>query len=177
MKYFKKLAGRRVYLSPINMDDLQQYTQWLNDPVVAGNIGAAANVFTLPRERAALEDMTKDGHNFAIVTLDGDRLLGNTGLFDVNHLRRTANCGIFIGDADARGQGYGGEAMRLLLKYGFETLNLNNVMLDAFEFNVGAIKCYENVGFKHIGRRRQSYFLNGRYYDQVIMDILPGDLL
>ena len=48
-------------------------------------------------------------------------------------------------------------------------------MLGVMSFNERAIACYKKVGFKEIGRRRQSYYLNGKYYDSVYMDILKEE--
>ncbi len=48
--------------------------------------------------------------------------------------------------------------MELLLDYGFNALNLQNIMLEVFDYNKRAIKAYEKVGFKVIGKRRQAKF-------------------
>ena len=50
-------------------------------------------------------------------------------------------------------------------------------MLTVKSFNERAIKCYEKVGFKEFGRRRESYFLNGKYYNDVYMDILSKEFI
>ncbi|GHV17055.1 N-acetyltransferase [Clostridia bacterium] len=175
MKYFKKISGERIYLSPVNLEDIEQYTQWINDPEISDRLGTSAAMYSLESERKILESMAKEGYNFAIILKDSDRLLGNCSLFDINNLRRTAVCGLFIGDKSERGKGYGSEALRLLLGYGFGTLNLNNVMLNVFEFNKNALACYEKVGFKKIGERRQAYFVHGCYYNDIYMDILAED--
>ena len=74
-----------------------------------------------------------------------------------------------------RSNGYGTESLRLLLDYGFNYLNLNNIHLGVKAFNERAIACYKKVGFKEYGRRREAYFLNGKYYDHVFMDILARE--
>ena len=65
--------------------------------------------------------------------------------------------------------------LKLLLDYGFNYLNFKNIMLKVYSFNERAMKAYKKVGFKEIGRRRESYFLNGKYYDDVYMDILSDE--
>ena len=94
---------------------------------------------------------------------------------DINSINRTATLGIFIGDKNFRGNGYGTEAIRLLLDYGFNYMNLNNIKLDVMEFNERAIKCYKKCGFKEYGRRRKCRFINGKYYDSIEMDILAEE--
>ena len=95
-------------------------------------------------------------HIFAIVARQADTLIGRCMLFDVNLVDRTAMLGIVIGEQDYWGKGYGQDAVKLLLDYGFNLLNLNNIMLGTFSFNDRALHCYRKVGFKEIGRRRRS---------------------
>jgi len=83
--------------------------------------------------------------------------------------------GIVIGEKGYWGKGYGQDAVRLLLDYGFNLLNLNSVMLGTFSFNQRAIHCYKKVGFKEIGRRRQARIIAGTAYDNVLMDILAEE--
>ncbi len=69
----------------------------------------------------------------------------------------------------------GQEAIRLLLDYAFNLLNLNSVMLGTFAFNERTIACYRKVGFREIGRRRQARIIAGKAYDAVLMDILAEE--
>jgi RimJ/RimL family protein N-acetyltransferase len=175
MRYFKKLKGKRIYLSPINIEDVETYTEWLNDLDVTISLGNPGFLYGLEKEKEALEGMIKGGNDFAIITNDDDRLIGNCGLFSVNERHRKAELGIMIGDKNYWDQGYGREAIELVLNYGFNILNLNNIMLNVYSFNKRAIKCYENIGFKEIGRRRETYILGKRKYDEILMDILADE--
>ncbi|MGB4722593.1 MAG: GNAT family protein, partial [Defluviitoga tunisiensis] len=80
-------------------------------------------------------------------------------------------------DKEYLSKGYGTEAMELLLDYGFNALNLQNIMLEVFDYNKRAIKAYEKVGFKVIGKRRQAKFFNNKRYDIIFMDILKDEFL
>ena len=80
-----------------------------------------------------------------------------------------------IGEPDARGRGYGTEAMRLLLDYAFTALGLHSVMLLVYEFNPAARRCYEKAGFRESGRRRDARWCNGRFWDEIYMDILADE--
>lgn len=175
--YYKKIEGPRIYLSPINPDDAQIYTTWLNDLSMTVNVGLSTSNYSLKSEREALGYMASGGHNYAIILKndDGDILLGNCSLKDINSMHGSGEIGIFIGDAKYRGLGYGPEAMKLLMAYGFKMLNLNNIILKVFEFNKYAIKAYEKIGFQITGRRRKCYYLNNKFYDNVYMDILKSE--
>lgn len=176
MKYFKKLIGERIYLSPLNVEDAEKYVEWFCDFKMTDGIEKSGNLMTIQAEREWIEQTLKNNElNFAIVSLEKDKLIGNCGFANVSHQNRIGTVGIFIGNENNRSNGYGTEALRLLLDYGFNYLNLNNIMLTVKSFNERAIKCYEKVGFKEFGRRRESYFLNGKYYDDIHMDILVNE--
>ena len=176
MKYFKKLVGERIYLSPMNLEDSEEFTKWMNDFNVTDYTGRSSSLMTAEGEKAWLSSALNSSEPlFSIIKLENNELIGNTGLMKIDNIRRTATLGIMIGEDENRSKGYGTEAIRLLLDYGFNYLNLNNIMLEVFSFNKIAIKAYKKAGFKEIGRRRKAYFLNGNYYDEVFMDILAEE--
>lgn len=174
MKYFKKLLGDRIYLSPRNIDDYEKFTEWLNDFETTDYIGRSDGIVTLEGEKEYLEKNSNKSA-FAIVTLENDKIIGTLSLEEINYTNRTATLGIFIGDKDYRNNGYGTEAIRLILDYGFNYLNLNNINLSLMSFNERALRCYEKCGFKEYGRRRQCKYINGKYYDSIYMDILKDE--
>lgn len=108
---------------------------------------------------------------------DGDVLIGSISIHNIDHLNRNAFIGIFIGEAEHRGKGYGAEAIRLLLAYGFKTLNLHNIMLTVHADNCAGIACYKKVGFREVGRLPEWTFKDGRYTDKIYMGILAREFL
>jgi RimJ/RimL family protein N-acetyltransferase len=175
MKYFPKIPGERIYLSPISLEDAELYAAWLNDLSTTRYLTIAPLQVTLQGERDALVELSK-GHNYAIIARDGEELLGNIGLFDIDNVARSAEIGIFIGGSSRRGEGYGAEALRLLCDYGFNVLNLRSIRLRVYAYNERAIACYKKAGFKETGRLRQAHYYGGAYHDIVIMDILSEEL-
>lgn len=175
MKYFKKLIGERIYLSPRNSEEAEKFTEWLNDFETTDYIGRSAYIITLDAEKKYFEENLNKNYNFFIVTLDNDKLIGTVGLESYDPINRFATLGIFIGDKDYRSKGYGTEAIKMVLDYGFNYLNLNNIKLDLMSFNERALKCYKKCGFKEYGRRRKCRFINGKYYDCIEMDILASE--
>lgn len=176
MKYFKKLVGERIYLSPRRIEDFEIFTKWMNDFNVTDYIRGSSKVMTLEAEKEyMINSVNKQEPIFAIVRLDNDEIIGSCGLHEIDHISKKSTLGIFIGEDENRSKGYGTEVLKLLLDYGFNYLNLNNIMLTVFEFNERAMKAYKKVGFKEFGRRRKAYFLNGKYYDEVFMDVLAEE--
>jgi RimJ/RimL family protein N-acetyltransferase len=175
MRYFKKLKGERIYLSPINVEDAPLYSEWINDMDVTVKLGRPTFLLSVEQEKEALEGMLKEGNNFAIILRDEDKLIGNCSLMMLDQLQQKAEFGIMIGDKDYWNAGYGTETIKLLLNYGFNILNLHNILLKVFAFNERAINCYKKCGFKEIGRRRESYVVGKKRYDEVFMDILATE--
>lgn len=177
MPYYRKLAGVKCYLSPIQPDDAAAWTAWMNDLEVTLPLGDEAYIpYSLERMLEDVADaIQRQQHIFSIVTLADDLLIGRCLLFAMDTVNRSAMLGILIGEKDYWGKGYGQEATRLLLDYAFNLLNLHSVMLGAFSFNQRAIHAYERIGFKVIGRRREARLIGGKAYDVVFMDILESE--
>lgn len=175
MKYFKKLVGERIYLSPRNVEDVEIFTEWMNDFYVTDYTGRSYRTVTLQAEKEYLERADKNENTFAIIDIETDQMIGTVGLHEVDHINRTATLGIFIGNRDYWSKGYGTEAIRLILDFAFNYMNLNNIDLALMEFNQRALKCYQKCGFKEIGRRRKCKFINGKYYDSILMDVLAEE--
>jgi len=173
MRYFKKVQGKRVYLSPLNSGDVEKYTEWLSDIEIVRYLSMAYKITTLEAEREWVK--SAGASNFAIITQEGDRMIGSCGFVSTNNIQRKAEVGIVIGEKDCLGKGYGTEAMSLLLDYGFNILNLHRIGLRAFSFNERAIRCYEKCGFKMTGRHREAGRIDGKYYDEILMDILEDE--
>ena len=103
-------------------------------------------------------------------------LVGRIDLFHVDQLVRAAEVGIVI-DTDARGQGYGTEALRLLVEFAFVRLNMRRIVLMTLASNAGALRSYTKVGFVEEGRRREAAYVRGAYIDMVDMGLLRSEFV
>lgn len=173
--HYKKIIGKKVYLSPRSVEDAEKYTEWLNNYEITQYIDYYTKVMSLEAEREYLSKGNPDSYNFAIVDSETDELIGAIGLEHIKHIDSTAELGIFIGDEDHLSRGYGSEAIMLLLNYGFNFLNLNNIMLSVYSFNKRAQKAYKKCGFKEFGVWKNSHYANGEYSDIIYMNITKDD--
>jgi len=96
------------------------------------------------------------------------------GVTKDNQHHRTLDIGILIA-AEHRGQGYGSEAVRWILNWGFQSAGLHRVGLQSASFNTGAIRLWERLGFQEDGKDREAVWSNGRWYDDVRFSILEGE--
>jgi diamine N-acetyltransferase len=174
------IYGERIRLRADERADLPLFVAWLNDPEVCEGISHYIP-FSQVEEEQWFENMLKlpkAEHSLAIDirTEDGGwRLIGNCGFFDFDWHCRCAEVGIFIGDKSVWNQGYGTDAMRLLLKHGFENLNLNRIYLKVYATNLRAIRCYEKVGYVSEGRLREAAYKHGQYVDFIEMSVLRSE--
>jgi len=123
------------------------------------------------------EDIPIGFYPFSIRTLTEDKLVGGLDIEVVNWGARDAFVAIFIGDRENWSKGYGTDAMRILLRYAFDELNLGRVSLSVFEYNPRAIRSYEKAGFRHEGRIRKILNKEGRRWDILFMGILREEWL
>jgi len=177
MRFHKKLVGKKCYLSSINLLDAEKWAEWFNDLEVILPLGDEAYTPTsVEDQQATITELIKhNSHVFNVVDLKSNELIGRVGLFQINKTDRNAMFGIVIGEKDYWNKGYGQDATKLMLDYGFNLLNLHNIMLGVFAFNSRAISCYQKVGFKEIGRRREARIVAGKKYDVVLMDMLAEE--
>jgi diamine N-acetyltransferase len=171
------IEGELVALGPRRREHIPLYLRWINDFGTTQMLGISPRPMTLEQETAWYEQTAADDGEvaFTIYERATGRAIGNCGLHEVDLANRRTVVGIMIGEPDARGRGYGTEAMRLLLDYAFTVLDLHSVMLTVFEYNGAGRRCYERVGFREMGRRRQSCWYNGRFWDEIHMDILASE--
>lgn len=174
--YFKKLQGENIFLSPISTDEAEKYTEWMNDLDLTEMIGGSNNVISLEKQKKWIESQSLNNeYCFSIIKKDTDELIGSCTLFKVNLINKVADLGIYIGEKKERHKGYGTEAINLILHYAFNYLNLENIMLTVLESNKEAISCYEKIGFKLIGKRRNAYTVCNKNINIVYMDILKNE--
>ena len=124
-----------------------------------------------------LEKPRSDEMYFAIRTLEDDILIGFIGLFNLLMHHGDALVAIALGEREYWGKGYGTDAMRVMLSYAFNELNLRKVGLIVFEYNPRAIRSYEKVGFRHEGRIRGAMLREGRRWDWLFMGLMREEFL
>jgi [ribosomal protein S5]-alanine N-acetyltransferase len=168
--------GPRLYFRPLEREDAPRLAAFVNHPDVRRNLLTHRPMNTA-QEVAFVDTLTASPRDvvFAIVLRDGDRMIGTSGLHDLDFRSRRATFGMLIGEPSEWNKGYGSETTRMVLDYGFGTLNLNRVQLEVLEHNVAGIRAYEKAGFRREGVLRQHHYVDGAYVDTVVMGILRSE--
>lgn len=171
------VVGDLVALGPLRRDLLPLYRRWINDFGTLRTLATPPRSITIEQEQEWYEQAAKSESeaHFTIYERANLRPIGNTSLLGIDYRNRIAAFGIFIGEPDCRGKGYGTETTRLMLDYAFTALGLHNLMLTVYEFNLAGKRAYEKASFKEFGRRRQCRWMGGRLWDEIHMDCLATE--
>jgi RimJ/RimL family protein N-acetyltransferase len=173
------LEGKLVRLIPLLAErDTEKFLSWnRNSEFQRLAMADRAQQFSKDNIKKWLEkaELSKDEIFFMIQTIDDARVIGNINLEGFDRSNTNAFVGISIGEPKDWGKGYGTESMRLILKYGFDIMNLHRITLNVFEYNERAIRSYEKVGFKHEGIQRKWINRNEKRWDLIWMGILRSD--
>lgn len=164
------LKNEKIELRSIEEQDTSLIVRWRNKDSVRKNF-LYQKPFTEEGHLKWFHDMVQKGkvEQFIICLAGNGVKVGSVFLRDIDYVNHKAEYGIFIGEDFARGNGIGTEAARLILEYGFHTLNLHKIFLRVLADNVGAIKSYQKAGFKEEGYFRDEVVLDNQYRDLVFM--------
>lgn len=170
------LIGQKIYLRPLERDDAVVLREYINDAEVLRTLGMH-RPSNLEANLAVIDRFSPhpDSLRVGIVLKENDRLIGATNLRLSDAAQRAAMFGISIGAKAEWNKGYGTEATRLMVRHGFETLNLNRIALTVYEFNPRGMRAYEKAGFRREAVLRQEVYSQGRFWDVYMMGILRAD--
>jgi RimJ/RimL family protein N-acetyltransferase len=167
------IIGDKIYLRAIEADDAPLLLQAASHPDIRHSL-----FIYFPKNLASMEEFIGKLYSnqetilFMICDRAEDTPVGYTGFFRCDWGSRAAVFFITLFDPARKGKGYGGEATRLIVRYGFETLNLNRIQLHVWVDNAAGVKAYQKAGFQIEGTLRQAMYHEGRYCDFYVMGIL-----
>jgi len=173
------LEGRTLRLRPLLEGDYaDEYLSWLNDPET--NRMSQRRSFPCDREGMRsyaryYQSNPQQGFVLAMVRKRDETHIGNISLVNIQLVNRCAEIAILVGRADARGQGLGGEAIYLLAKHAFQSMNLHRIF--AGSFNPAFVRCVEKLGWKREGVFKERIWSDGAYRDQVWLAQLRRDFV
>ncbi|MCX6067479.1 MAG: GNAT family protein [Chloroflexi bacterium] len=173
------IYGERIRLRGVEKEDLPHFVEWMNDPEVIEGLLAFWPISSADEQRwfEHLPDREPVERPLSIDVRAGEawQHIGSCGYQHIEWKAREGEIGISIGVKALWNQGYGTEAVKLLLKQGFETLNLNRIYLRVNATNLRAIRSYEKCGFVLEGRLRQALYQYGSFQDLLIMSVLRSE--
>lgn len=171
-------TGEKVRLREYRKEDLTMKLSYINDPdVMRLLVSETPYPETLAEEEKWFDSISafKDTYRFAIEAIEEKKYIGECGVCSVDWKNSTVAVSIFIGDKDYWGKGYGADAMKTLIAFVFNEMNINKIRLNVYSFNERAIRCYKKCGFKVEGVLREEIYREGKYYDTIAMGLLRSE--
>ena len=169
------IDGSLITLGPLSKDLVPLMTRWMNDLGLQIRLGMPLyGPMTIEAEEQWYEgEVSPDNRRtFLIRERASGTPIGACSLFGIDYRERFATFAIVIGESSARGKGFGTEAARLMLDYGFTVLSLHSIRLGVAAYNLAGQRAYANAGFKACGRYRESISAYGQMWDEILMDCL-----
>ncbi len=175
-----RIYGNRLVLREYQREDIENIRKWCNDPEITKNL---SDIFLYPhslKQSESFLQMMLDGSNpnmkgFVIAHKETEEYIGQIDLIGIDWKNRTSLIGIVIGNSENHCKGYGQEAIKILQNFAFEELNLHKLELEVHAYNEKAYNCYKKCGFVEEGRKRENFYINGKYTDTVFMGILKSE--
>ncbi|WP_236860133.1 GNAT family N-acetyltransferase [Candidatus Formimonas warabiya] len=161
-------------------EDLSEMREWVNDPEIVDNL---SDIFIHPHTlnetenylNSILERKLEKEEHFVIAEKQTGNYMGQIGLINIDTRNRVAEIGIVIGKKQLMGKGIGMQALRLIQRYAFDSLNLNRLELRVYACNTRAYRCYVKSGFQEEGKLRERFYIHGRYEDVILLGMLKKD--
>lgn len=166
----------KVVIRPLEPRDLESLVHWRNQ---AFDQFFGDDYLTMEGQARWFQGTLADASQrmFVIQTFEGTAI-GTIGLVGIDRHHQLAELGrTLVGIDYERRNGYALDAVRLLVTYAFQEMNLHRLSLEVFADNQAAIGLYEAAGFVKEGLLRQAVWKGGRFRDVIIMGILRGEAI
>ncbi len=161
-----------VYLTPIELEDIELLNKWKNDEDVYKYLGGGYRPISVSQQRKWMDILVENNlENQRYIILDEDyNKVGFIGLYNISPIHRTCSLGLYIGEKESWGKGIASKAYRALECYAKMYLNIRKINLEVIEKNENAVKMYQKLGFDICGKHKEERFIDGKYEDLLIME-------
>ncbi len=172
------LKGNKTTSREHRLSDVSVLTSWFNDQEVVRYLGRPFTPMYAHDEEEWIRKLSNQKDQVVFMIDNENNVpIGTIGLHKINPRDQRAILGIAIGDKTHWNKGYGTDAIKVLLRYGFNTLNLRKITLAVFDFNERGMKCYRKCGFVEAARLREEVWIDGAYRDEILMAVFRDEWL
>lgn len=172
----KTLKGQHIYLRALEPEDLEFVYQLENDESV-WEISQTQTPYSRFLIRQYLENAQQDIYEakqlrLAICKNDSFQAIGLIDLFDFDAKNKRAGIGILIQKEENRQNGFGRQALELLIHYAFERLEVHQLYANIATTNEASIALFTTFGFECVGIKKEWNFQNGIYSDEALYQLI-----
>lgn len=174
------IKGEKVGLRALEREDLKYLRDWRNKEDFRRNFREVRELSLTDQEKwfDSIQNTKHINFMFTIVDLETNEPIGAAGLLYINWINRSADFSFYIGKDDIYidDKDASLEAVNLLIKYGFNNLNLNKIWMELYEFDTKKIDIFtKKFNFKQDGLLRENCFEDGKYWDSYLISLLSKD--
>ncbi|MBN05717.1 GNAT family protein [Ponticaulis sp.] len=172
------LTGEITGLRAIEENDLEQLLAWRNDPRMR-RFFREYRELNMTQQKSWFDAKVNNDpatRMFAIVDLETKELMGAAGLCYIDGINRNADFSIYLGIDDLYiDEDYAPDAGRVLLRYGFEELNLHKVWAEIYSIDKPKQQLFYELGFTREGVHRETHWTEGQWVDSLFYGLLAKD--
>jgi len=175
MSYKNFIEGKNIYLRELEIHDVNQnYCRWMNDLVVTQYLENRVEKWSIKELKNYVSKIKRNPNTlfWAVVLKDNDQHIGNIKLGHLDGINGFSDIGIIIGEKSFWGKGFATEAIKLVVDYAFNQLNLQKLIAGAHKNNFGSIKSFRKAGFTELGAKEKSLFCDDSYIDSMLLEIV-----
>lgn len=169
------IEGKRTYLREIQLSDANRnYCSWINDPEINQYLESRFEKWSIKKLKDYVSEIKKNPNYvfLAIIAKGKNKHIGNIKIGPINRSHRYADVGVIIGEKSFWRKGFATEAIKLVVDYAFNKLDLHKLTAGAYNCNIGSIRAFKKAGFSAEGVRKKHYLCNGDYVDGVLLGIV-----
>jgi RimJ/RimL family protein N-acetyltransferase len=163
-----KLQGKRIYLGTLEKEDCKKL--WIEFEYDFENKTEQLNIgHSIEKADEWFEQIKKEQGNSHVrlgIFLNDGTIIGDIALQDIDYKNRSCSLGMGMSKIEYRNKGYGKEAVKLILEYGFNNIGLKRITANTLEMNISAQKSLEKIGFTLEGKERKAKYFGGKKYDR-----------
>ena len=173
------MRGEKVYLCPVEKDDLEQLRIWRNQSDFRKYFREYREIGKDMQMKWYETKVLNDPSTimFSIRKVETDELLGCCGLCYINWVHRNADLSLYIGwnNTYIDKEGYAAESCNLMFDFGFKELGLMKIWTEIYEFDTAKYELYSSLGMKQDGLLRNQYFHDGKWWNSRIISLLSSE--
>jgi RimJ/RimL family protein N-acetyltransferase len=168
------IEGKLIVLSPPEREHLINYCRWSRDRRIIRYLNIQ-HPLTMEMEEQWFDRISNSPNDVVWEIHREERHIGSIGLHEIDWRQRRAMGGIWIGEIEEFGKGYGSEAMALRTRYAFLELGLHKVMTSSDIENEASRRAAMRAGYRECGRYRKHRYCDGTWHDVWLGEVLRED--
>lgn len=166
------IVGNKVNLTSLYDNDFNKILEWVNQPELKSLTGTLYPVSDIEHRKWFERKRLSDNEKIFGIRDKNNELYGIIGIKNIDFISQNAELYIYIGEMSMQGNGFGSDAIKTLLSFCFNSMNLHKIYLTVFSHNHKAIQLYQKLGFKKEGILKEHRFMNGDFTDVLIFSYI-----